>query len=186
MPQTTYAESAETSINRWYELFDRASKDAAFKQKLVASPLGELKTMGLVVTDAATSEALDTLIRYGLDNPAVMAGLARLAGRDAMMADAAATDPSYLAVTANWWGLVFTLSPQACNDLIAGLGIGGAVAGAVSAIPAATPFAAPIALAFGLAAGVIGLVNRGKGVYITLLWASLALPAIPIIPTPVT
>jgi hypothetical protein len=185
MPQNTYAESAETSINRWYELFDHASKDAAFKQRLQASPLGELKAMGLVVKDAATSEAIDTLIRYGLDNPAVMEGLARLAGRGSMMADAAATDPGYLAVTPNWWGLVFTLSPQACNDLLAGVGIGGAVAGAVAAIPAAAPVAAPIALAFGLAAGAISLCNRGKGVYITLLWASLVLPAIPIIPTPV-
>ena len=143
MHQSTYAESAETSINRWYELFDRASKDAAFKQKLMASPLGELNALGLVVKDAAIGEAIDRTIRYGLDNPMVMEGLARLAGRDPMIADAAATDPSYLAVTANWWGLVFTLSPQACNDLVAGLGIGAAVAGAVSAIPAATGRATP-------------------------------------------
>lgn len=168
-------------ISMWADLLEQAKTDQTLRTRLLTSPLDALEALGFPRQTGELGKALTKAVRDALDNPRA-ADVLR--GKDQLTE--APSDPDYVAVTPNWWGLVFTLSPQACNDLAAGLGIAAAVTGALGAIPPAAPFAAVIGLSFGAAAGVIALVNRGKGVYITLLWASLALPAIPIIPTPVT
>lgn len=102
------------------------------------------------------------------------------------MASDAESEP-YVNVVAQWWGLVFVLSPQATTDLATGAAAAAAIAGGLAAICAANP-------AIALSAGVIsamfalyGLVytamNRGNGIYITALWPSIAIPAA-WIPTP--
>jgi hypothetical protein len=167
-------------IDMWADLLEQAKNDDAFRAKLSAAPVEELAALGFPRETGEIGKALTRAVRAALDNPHAADVL-----RGGQL-EAVSNDPGYLAVTPNWWGLVFTLSPQACSDLAAGLGVVAAVSGALALIPPAAPFAVVIGVAMGAAAGVITLVNRGKGVYITLLWASLALPAIPIIPTPVT
>lgn len=86
----------------------------------------------------------------------------------------------YVTVSAQPWGVVITLSDQAVGDLQKGQGglaaVSGAIAAAVAFIPGGQIPAAFVGAAIGvigLHSAVIGLANRGKGVYLTWLWTTL-------------
>lgn len=93
----------------------------------------------------------------------------------------------YVNVVAQWWGLVFVLSPQATNDLATGAAAASTIAGAIAALCAANPAislgAGIISAIFGLSGLLFAAVNRGNGIYITALWPAIAVPAA-WIPTP--
>jgi|JI10StandDraft_1071094.scaffolds.fasta_scaffold13978_7 hypothetical protein len=104
--------------------------------------------------------------------------------------DLAAAAEAYVEVVPQWWGLVFVLSSQAAKDLAAGAsavaGVVAAISAACSAVPAAQALAAAggvISAIVGLYAVVIGVMDRGNGVYITALWPSILVPP-SWIPTP--
>ncbi|WP_339699096.1 hypothetical protein [uncultured Roseivirga sp.] len=100
------------------------------------------------------------------------------------------TEP-YVQVEAQWWGLVFILSDQAAKDLASGQAglttVLGAITGVISVLPppANTLAIIPGVLTAILAAhaALVGLMNRGNGVYITALWPVIHSP-IHWIPTP--
>ncbi len=93
----------------------------------------------------------------------------------------------YVNVVAQWWGLVFVLSPQATTDLATGAAAAATVAGAIAGLCAANPAialgAGVISAMFALYGLVYTAMNRGNGIYITALWPSIAIPAA-WIPTP--
>ena len=90
------------------------------------------------------------------------------------------------------WGLVLELDENATQKVIAGINIAAGVLTAAAAV--SSTFAAPVAVVAGVysgflavSAGVIGLVDQGNGIYLTLTWPQIAFIAfaLPIpIPTP--
>ena len=90
------------------------------------------------------------------------------------------------------WGLVLELDENATQKVIAGISIASGILTAAAAVSSA--FAPPVAIVAGaysgflaVSAGVIGLVDQGNGIYLTLTWPQIAFIAFafPIpIPTP--
>lgn len=106
---------------------------------------------------------------------------------DGMAAATEGDSEPYVNVVAQWWGLVFVLSPQAATDLATGAAAAATIAGAIATLCAANP---AITLGVGVIGAIFGLygivysaMNRGNGIYITALWPSIAIPAA-WIPTP--
>lgn len=100
------------------------------------------------------------------------------------------TEP-YVQVEAQWWGLVFILSDQAAKDLASGQAglttVLGAITGIISVLPppanALAIFPGVLTAILAAHAALVGLMNRGRGVYITALWPVIHSP-IHWIPTP--
>lgn len=184
------------------EMVATATRDRGYRQRLLDDPIAVYRDAGIDVPaehrDAVTQlvgaqiAQFETMKEYGIPfnesaidptplDPARMPALAAASG--------------YVTIAARPWGVVVTLSDQAVRDLQNGqMGVAGvtaAIAAAVAAIPGGQIPAAFVGAAAGVIAlhsAVIGLANRGKGVYLTWLWTSLAcvctlgLP----LPTPVT
>jgi len=159
--------TAKDYVTVWANLLERAQKDPALKKRLIASPRDELKAEGFEIETEEAGKAVEQAVRIAVENPNMVDMLKHLASGGGQMT----SDPDYVKAEAKIHGLVLTLSPQACSDLAAGLGIGGAISSALAFIPGVGP---PLAFVVGVgiaaSVGIITLANRGKGVWVTYLW----------------
>ena len=162
-------QTAKDYVSIWADLLGRAQKDPALKKRLIASPRDELKAEGYEIETEEAGKAVEQIVRTAVENPNMVDLLKHLASGSHGVQTT--TNPDYVRAEAKIHGLVLTLSPQACSDLAAGLGIGAAVSSALAFIPAVGP---PLAFVVGVgiatSAGIITLANRGKGVWVTYIW----------------
>lgn len=186
---------SETSVfgnNEYSKPYDtvlkKAADDAAFKEVLQADPVQQLQQAGLDVAGLSpeNSELIATQIRACLQGTNALSAL-----QGPIMARAKATDDTpYVQVEARPWGVVFTLSDQAVSDLSGGISIAAAITAAAAAAGGVPGVAVAIVSAFiSVSVGILNLVNRGNGVYLTIPWSSFIPWPNPtfgaVIPTPV-
>lgn len=186
-------------------MVSRATKDSAYREKLINDSAACFQDEGIVIP-VEHQETVQHLVKaqitqfelmkeYGIPVNASVMDLAPLdpSKMTAVFADTSVS-ADYVTVSAQPWGVVVTLSDAAVKDLQnlqgGAAGVTGAIAAAVAAIPGGQIPAAFVGAAAGVIAlhsAAIGLANRGKGVYLTWLWTTVAclctlgLP----IPTPV-
>jgi hypothetical protein len=197
--------SIETNIATAKNMINRAIKDGAYREKLSSNAAACFEAEGMVIP-IESQESVQQLVMAQLaqfefitqNSIAVRNSELDLTPLDSSKflteRNSAKNSGNYVAVSAQPWGVVMTLSDQAVKDLQSGqagiAGVLGAIAAAASLIPGGQIPAAFIGAAagvIGVHSAVIGLVNRGKGVYLTWLWTTvvchctLALP----LPTPV-
>jgi hypothetical protein len=193
--------SIETNIATAKNMINRAIKDGAYREKLLNDAPGCFQAEGMVIP-AESQESVQQIVRAQLaqfefisqNSINIKNSELDLTPLDSSKFPSAKNSGNYVTVSAQPWGVVMTLSDQAVKDLQSGqMGIT-AVMGAIAAVASAIPGGQIPAAFIGAAAGVIGvhsavigLVNRGKGVYLTWLWTTVACAcsvALPI-PTPV-
>jgi len=179
-----------TSAESLTSLIEKAESDPQTLKRVIADPLAELESLGIEVEEEFRGPVAVSLKSFAQtlsekDKP-VAIPLAAAAG--------AKPAPFYLYVRP--WGVVLRLDETATGQVKGGMGFATGVAAAVTAACATAPDATLskfLAVVIGLFtaalaayAGLIDLIDRGKGVYLTVTWPQIIIPgaAIPII-TPV-
>lgn len=166
-------------------VFPEIIKDSKLYDRFLADPLKFLAEYGIKIPTGFKVNPIvpeDKVYNLQLPYRDTVEKLQELNNGLANFADAAG-EP-YVQVEAKWWGLVWILSDQACKDLVAGGSAAAGVSAAIAAVLAATGGGAAAALlpgliaaVLGIAAGIMTLINRGNGIYITALWTVIHLPA---------
>lgn len=161
--------TAKDYVSIWADLLGRAQKDPALKKRLIASALDELRAEGWEVETEEAGKAVEQAVRIAVENGNMVDILTHLArGSHGVQTT---TDSDYIRAEAKIHGLVLTLSPQACSDLAAGLGIGAGISSALAFVPGVgAPLAFVVGVGIATSAGIITLANRGKGVWVTYIW----------------
>lgn len=207
--------SIQSYVRPWQEVLEKAQKDPSFRQQLLNNTINVMQDFGIKVDQPDFIGLVESLIRRIVLHPgfdqaqpgrvAAAVTMPYAIGEEVFQASLPAqpderllTADNYITCDARPWGLVFTLSNQAVSDLAAGYGIAAGIAAAAAAVlggagqPAPAAVAALVSAFLAISAGVVTLMNRGKGVYLTVPWTSfsplpppLGTPGL-VIPTPVT
>ncbi len=171
--------AADAMMRPFADLMERARNDAAYRQQVIDNPIAALRDAGINVP-AEVGEGMASQIRDALTGQ-VSTGQSWSRGLEAPTAD----------VHAEIYGVVIDLNSQAATDLnnatngVAGvLAIIAAACGGTGNVPCAA-VAGILAGFLAIMSSVVGLMNRGNGVRLTIPWTSF-LPLMPsiVIPTP--
>lgn len=170
---------ADSMMRPFADLLERARTDAGFRERVLADPIAALREAGVTVP-AEIGEGMSTQIRNALTGQ-VSTGQSWSRGLEAPTVD----------VHAEVYGVVIELNAQATSDLnnaangVAGiLGMVAAACGGTGNVPCGV-VAGILAGYLAVMSSVVGLMNRGNGVRLTIPWTSF-LPLMPpiVIPTP--
>jgi N-acetylmuramoyl-L-alanine amidase len=209
--------TATMSINDYVHpfqaLYDRARTDSDFRQRVAADPIAALTGAGINV-DPDFRASIGAFIKGALTqapdggftdlasvgNDQLVAALPAGQGGAPMSAAAsyrpraAALDVPYVQCYTRPWGIVCKLSHQAATDAANGANLAAAISAGVAVVLGASGAGSPGAVVAGVLsaylwaeAALIGLADRGNGVYLTYPWSNF-LPGMPpvVIPTPVS
>lgn len=170
---------ADALMRPFADLIERARTDSGYRERVLADPLAALREAGVMVP-AEVGEGVSSQIRNALTGQ-VSTGQSWSRGLEAASAD----------VHAEVYGVVIDLNAQATSDLnnaangVAGvLAVISAACGGTGNVPCSA-IAGILAGYLAIMSSVIGLMNRGNGVRLTIPWTSF-LPLMPsiVIPTP--
>lgn len=165
------------------QLFENSSESDL--KKIIEDPIAILNSIGIQMNGHFTNEVKETLKSTAfLTLSKANANLKVRKGRSAVNNQ---QDGIHFSVQP--WGLVLELDEAATQKVVAGISIAGGVLGAAGAV--ASTFAAPVGIVAGVYsgflavyAGVIGIVDNGNGIYLTLTWPQIAFIAIAL-PVPI-
>jgi hypothetical protein len=168
-------------LRPFYDLVSRSRSDGAYRERVIADPVGALRDLGVEVPPDL-QEAMATHLRDTIRGQ-VASAQSWSRGLEAPQVE----------VYARPWGVVIALNSQATTDLANGSNAIAGVLAMVTAVCGASgnvPCAAVTGIIGGYLwamASVISLMNRGNGVYLTIPWTSFLPPPLGVplvIPTP--
>ena len=169
--------------NKLVTLFENANESEL--KKMIKDPMAILTKVGIEMEDHFTDEVKKTLKNTAFQTLSkTNANLKTKRGRTT-----ANNQEDGIHFSVQPWGLVLELDETATKKVVAGISIAAGVIAAAGAV--ASAFAAPVGIVAGvytgflaLYAGVIGIVDNGNGIYLTLTWPQIAFIAIAL-PVPI-
>lgn len=181
----------ETGIESLASLIKEAETDPNVLERMIENPLQVLESIGMSV-----EEPFRDVVASHLKCHARIKKESKKSEEGVLTPLAARLEPPFKTIIQPW-GIVLRCNPEGVKAIKIGKGVETAIWGAIAASSGAIPEAfskSVTAISAGFAAfcvlqvGVIELVDRGKGVFITKTWLHYLVPGAGVIPivTPIT